>query len=908
MPTFPTYHGELPECLSPRKLRHYLLLAYWVYFRPTALKCYLYRADPELYRAGSGLAIFRTWRVPAYRNLYLMMPGVSLILSALVGLPIVLAASWLQGAPVNWPGWLAGVTFGVAVGVAVGMAVGVVIGEAFAVATSVAFDVAVGVAFGVAVGLVYGVMPRVVGDVAFGVMGGVAIDVAFGVAVGVAAGVAVGAAVGAVSVAAGAIGVAASAIGATIGAVRLIFYLPQLVLALWPGGRGTHPVAWDELGVLPWPNTRPALARLLGQDEAGGLRQLAQAASNPFQRWAVQSALSGYLHRRPAPLRFLYNMVADAALEAYVFAPTRRTDWKYVPSARQLLLGELAGEWVDCGQPLDRIVWVLTRPLRDLRRTPLARLAGLLYRCLDQEHVESAAFDLAGQCGIYAAVQDYPGGEEIACTFDAMADFLVYDDLGDLPAATSVASGLVPDAHSTRPAVLSTLARLGEVGAEVAAYRATTSRASRLAALARAADALNSLDDYVKTEVVAPERYILGRIVRQWQQLIIAAGGRVGRAEEVGPVANPYVAGNPVGGDLFVGRDDILRRLEELWGGPGQSPSVVLFGHRRMGKTSILHNLGARFGAQTVVVDFNMQRVGLVASSGELLYNLALALCDSLPAAETQGLEPRETAFTAHNPTTAFDRFLKQLDRARAGRRFIVAVDEFELIEQMVAEGKLEAHLLDFWRGLIQTYPWFIMAFAGLHTLQEMTRDYWHPLYGSVTGIPVSFLSHDAAWRLITQPTPDFAMDYDADAVERIIALTNGQPYLVQLAGHGLVTRFNRQTFEEGIERERRFGLADIEAVIGAPEFYRDGDAYFTGVWRQAETSPPPGQAAVLRALAPSEVGLPVEDIARQAGLSAQAVRDALEMLKRHDVVAQTDGCWRFTVELMRRWVAQKEG
>jgi len=231
----------------------------------------------------------------------------------------------------------------------------------------------------------------------------------------------------------------------------------------------------------------------------------------------------------------------------------------------------------------------------------------------------------------------------------------------------------------------------------------------------------------------------------------------------------------------------------------------------------------------------------------------------------------------------------------RAERRFIVTVDEFELIEALIAEGKLEARLLDFWRGLIQTYPWFVMAFAGLHTLQEMTRDYWHPLYGSVIAVPVSFLSHDAAWRLVTQPRPDFPLDYDREAVERIITLTHGQPYLVQLIGHGLVTRFNRQTFEQGIERERRFSLADVEAVITAPEFYRDGDAYFTGVWRQAETSAPPGQTAVLRALA---------NLPESSELSGRW--GALETLARHDVVKEADGRWQFTVELMRRWVAQR--
>ena len=372
---------------------------------------------------------------------------------------------------------------------------------------------------------------------------------------------------------------------------------------------------------------------------------------------------------------------------------------------------------------------------------------------------------------------------------------------------------------------------------------------------------------------MAPEQYILRRIIRQWRRLISEAGGEAGRLTEAGPVANPYVAGNPVEGNLFVGREDIMRRLEELWIGEGQKPSVVLYGHRRMGKSSILHNLGARFGLDTIIVDFNMQRVGLVESTGELLHNLALALYDSLPNLQERLEEPNTAQFTNQNPYTAFDRFLRQIDRARGDRRFIVTVDEFELIEKAIAEGQLEPRLLDFWRGLIQTYPWFVMAFAGLHTLQEMTRDYWHPLYGSVTPIPVSFLSREASRRLITQPTPEFSLDYEHDAVESTITLTNGQPYLVQLIGHGLVARFNRQAFEEGVERERRFSLADVEAVIDAPEFYRDGDAYFTGVWRQAEASKPPGQTAVLHALAQLEEGVPIDVIARQAALAPEEVK-----------------------------------
>ena len=939
MPTFPTYHGELPKRLNPLNLRHYFLLAYWVYFRPTALKCYLYQADPDLYRAGPGLDIFRTLRVPAYRSLYLMVPAVTVLFSVVIGLPITLVISWVEGIPINWHVVVSSIALGVASGIAGGVAVGLTGGVTFGVAGGVALSTAGSVAMGVAVAVTFtvafSVPGSVVGSVASRAAGGMAGSIAIATVFGMADSVAVGVALGVAFSAAAGVGFGvASNIGGSIGTLRVPFYLLQLGPALHSLFRGqTRALEWDELAILPLPGTQRALVEQLQRDEPDGLRSVAEVARNPFLRWVAQAAMQSYLRGQARPLHFLYALLANPELNTYTFAPVSREDWEQLPSIKRLLLGELDRRWVNCSTNLvnrvaERLVWDMTRWLRDRRKTPLTCFAGMLYELLDEETVAAEEFDLSPYAEVYTSTIDYPGGEEIARSFGALAAFLSYNGLAALPTATDIAGAIresfLPDA--IRPPVLTTLDRLGQVGAEIATYRDATSRVNQLAALARATDALDRLDEYVVAEVMAPEQYILRRIARQWRRLVSEAGGEVGRAEEVGPVANPYVAGNPVTGDLFVGREDVLRRLEELWSGTGQKPSVVLYGHRRMGKSSILHNLGARFGPHVVVVDFNMQRVGLVESTGELLYNLALALYDAQEETRFFGKnlvsldEPDEEHFTAHNPYTSFDRFLKRLARSETGqsgageRRFIVTVDEFELIEALIAGGQLEPRLLDFWRGLIQTYPWFVMAFAGLHTLQEMTRDYWHPLFGSVIGIPVSFLGHDAAWRLVTQPTPDFPLDYDRDAVERIIGLTHGQPYLVQLIGHGLVTRFNRQTFEESIERERRFSLADVEAVINAPEFYRDGDAYFTGVWRQAETSEPPGQTAALRALAHPAPALreglegeqPVEEITRQAGLAPEEIGRALEALARHDVVVEEDGRWQFTVELMRRWVAQR--
>ncbi len=919
MPTFPKYHGTLPPVLNPLNLRHYLLLFSWILFRPAALKTYLYQADPALYRAHSKSWLRYSARNPAYRSLYIMLPTLSLSLAMLLSLLLTLTLG--DPGSTDWGQWLLVVVGAVCGGFVLGwlftFSYGTVPGMVAAV--MLGFTLAAAGALAVA-GNPYAAV------VIFTIGWGLGLELFMAAAHLTAAGAGVGAVVGVVSGSAFAllgyltVGTWEQALqlglfGAlllgglfALGASRVVLYPGELLMACFSPQFGfRHPLFWDRLLIVALPGSRRVVRQALQQNDSASISLLVTICANPFQHWAAQTELYAYLHTHPQPLRFLYDLLTRPELDEFALVPTSDT-WDFFPSARRFVLGEFGRErdygndWP--GWLAERWSWQIARVLCNRQTTSLTRFAILLYILLDEDMVSSDAFALHFYADIYHGLTAYPGGAEIAQTFDTLAELLAYDTVLDLPRATHI-TFTTPVEAQLRPAVFSALFELCRIGAEMATFRDATSRVNQLAALARATDALDTLDEFVLAETYPPEQYLFRRIIRQWRRMVSEAGGAAGRIEIVAPVANPYVAGNPVTGALFVGREDVLRRLEELWCNAEHPPSVVLYGHRRMGKSSILHNLGARFGADTLIVDFNMQRVGLVASTGELLYNLALAIFDETARVALRLPEPDEARFCEHNPYTAFNRFLKRLEQARGARRFIITLDEFELIEQGIASGQLEPHLLDFWRGVIQTYPWFVMAFAGLHTLEEMRRDYWHPLFGSVTAIPVSFLSPGAATRLITQPALDFPLDYDVDAIERILALTNGQPYLVQLVGHALVTRFNRQTFEEGVERERRFSLADVDAVIAAPEFFRDGDAYFTGVWRQAEVSAPAGQTAALTALVAGV--LSAEELAASTGLTLPAALAALEALAAHDVVLQQSGGWAFTVELMRRWVAARK-
>ncbi len=296
-----------------------------------------------------------------------------------------------------------------------------------------------------------------------------------------------------------------------------------------------------------------------------------------------------------------------------------------------------------------------------------------------------------------------------------------------------------------------------------------------------------------------------------------------------------------------------------------------------------------------------MQLVGTVANTNQLLYLLARRIYTSLPEIQKQSCqEPIEKYFLIHSPYDCFSFFLDELSKKRAELRFIITVDEFEIIEEMIDDQQLEPQLLVFWRGLFQSYQWFVMIFAGCHSLKEMCQDYWNPfLYGSVKSIPISFLKEKAAQELIQKPLP---IPYTSEAIDRIISLTNCQPYLIQLICEALVDYYNHQ-LEEGQTREKSLRLEDVEVVINTPEFFNEGFDYFQGVWGQAIYNQPAINKEILETLSDGSYSL--SQLRERLGCSLEEIKASLKILRKLDVIEIDNEVYIYTVELMRRWVQQ---
>ena len=326
-----------------------------------------------------------------------------------------------------------------------------------------------------------------------------------------------------------------------VGAVRALFYPIEFGWSLLANQQGKgHPVEWDELQIFPLWGTRDYLYRRLQQDEKAGLCLVADVARNPFQRVAAVQALHKYLHETKTPLHLLYIIVTCPELKEYVSTPVSREDWPVLPSTQQLLLGELDRRWVDCSSDwknrlVERVVWlklwVFTWVWRDRRTTPLTQFAGMLYELLDPNIIESENFQLVDYQKVYARLSDYAGGTEIADSFQVMAICLSYQELDTLPGVMGLVKPLsgITSENAIRPGVMAAIARLADIGAEVATYQSSTEPMQKLGAIARGITLLDELETELGQDPDLPmtEKLILKRILTQWRPLLTQATSHI---------------------------------------------------------------------------------------------------------------------------------------------------------------------------------------------------------------------------------------------------------------------------------------------------------------------------------------------------------------------------------------------
>lgn len=214
-------------------------------------------------------------------------------------------------------------------------------------------------------------------------------------------------------------------------------------------------------------------------------------------------------------------------------------------------------------------------------------------------------------------------------------------------------------------------------------------------------------------------------------------------------------------------------------------------------------------------------------------------------------------------------------------------------------DGRLsEAAVLGMFRHLIQHRPRFKLLLSGSHSPDEL--QHWASYLINVQVVQISYLSETEARQLVEQPIKDFALRYEPEASRRVLTLTRGHPFLIQLLCAEIVTLKN----EQPPSSRRLVQLAEVEAAV--PEAFSHGKFFFLDIQHNQINA---AGLALLCFLARQGEGTVVSraNLAQSVQPSAD-LDQTLARLNRRELIEEVDGGYRFQVELIRRWFEGNAG
>lgn len=320
----------------------------------------------------------------------------------------------------------------------------------------------------------------------------------------------------------------------------------------------------------------------------------------------------------------------------------------------------------------------------------------------------------------------------------------------------------------------------------------------------------------------------------EFRQLIETPVKFVSQAGNLLHVENPYVVGKPLTSaseSLYVGRRDIFSWIEENLIGKTQPHTLILYGQRRMGKTSTLYQLIEGKLGQAIreypgypiyPVYIDLQRL-VGCQTPEFFARIGEKIIRDL--ARRQITVPRPAAWSQNGSVFHdFDNFLDEVERAIPENGLLVLViDELEQIQDSIKKGRLSEDVLTYLRSLMQHRSRMTFILAGTNQLVE---DYWSVIFHVGISREIESLTRDDTEALIRQPVSPI-IQYDDLAIDRIWLATQGHPYFTQLICHRLISSVNLQG-----KRSFRLTNGDVRAAID--KIVMEDDSHLQHLWNES--------------------------------------------------------------------------
>jgi tetratricopeptide (TPR) repeat protein len=359
---------------------------------------------------------------------------------------------------------------------------------------------------------------------------------------------------------------------------------------------------------------------------------------------------------------------------------------------------------------------------------------------------------------------------------------------------------------------------------------------------------------------------------------------------------NPYIVGNPVGNSpAFVGRDDVLQKVLRVVREPSQN-AIVLYGQRRIGKTSVLQEMAARLpkeGAYHPILFDLQDKAGWAL--GRVLGNLAHQMSRILELAIPDlGSEPEITFRQVWLPHV--------LNTLPTDTSLVLLFDEFDVLANPESE-QAAAAFFPYLRDLLNTNPKRLnCVFVIGRNIDDLTSIALS-LFRDIPAQHVSRLNDAETIKLIRLSETNKSLNWsNGEAIEKIWQLTSGHPFLTQALCSDIWDRL----YHKNPDEPPTVTSKDVEEAIPDTLSYRRNTLEW--LWDGL----PPAERVVASTLASAGATAitetQLEELLRKSGVQIiiRELQNAPRLLQEWDLIEEVgEKEYRFRVELLRRWIAE---
>jgi len=371
--------------------------------------------------------------------------------------------------------------------------------------------------------------------------------------------------------------------------------------------------------------------------------------------------------------------------------------------------------------------------------------------------------------------------------------------------------------------------------------------------------------------------------------------------------SNPYIAGNPVHEkEKFFGREDVLSDVLRALQKP-ETNAIVLFGQRRIGKTSVLLRIQKALRARDAYtpVYFDLQNKASLPLA-EVLYQMAqqISLITKIPLPKREQFDLNGQFFHEH--------FIPTVIKSLGNQELILLLDEFDVLDlpHHKQAGTMFFPYLQQWMKKVKQVQ-FVFVLG--RRPEELSTDTL-AAFKELPSRKVALMTNKNCEIIIRQSETRGGLAWSNAAVDRVWHWTQGHPYFTQLVCSEIWEAAhppNGWGRHVSVPPHRNCSVVLPNMVDSALDrALEQGANAFQWIWNGL----PPAERVIMAAMAEADdEPMNLESLAHilhrsRVRLILRELEIAPETLIRWDLLCPTDdGRFRFAVPLLRRWVASEK-